>query len=182
MTNPQCLLPELCTVLHTPLRGSSKLLETENNEPSFPLSGHWNNISIPSHIKFIQFSTRKVFLGFFLKSDINYLSALETTSHTNFWTTHCHVVYSPFIEQITNTTGTLREMEKNFMLYFYLFIINSTSLGNNRLKTYITVFSGILQINKQMSSAYLINLYKKYTEIVFLMQYWLNLNIIKLSL
>lgn len=150
-----------CVLLYTPIWGVS-------NKPPSPLLGHWNNNSIPSHIKFIQFSMSWVFLDFFY---IRHEWALETMSHIykllNNTLLCCIVTFQRMNDKyfVTQIKGEIMHV------IFYLWIINSTSLSNNRLKTYITDFSGILQINKQMSSAYSINLYKKYTEIVISIQY-----------
>lgn len=153
-----------CVLLYTSIWGVS-------NKPPSPLLGHWNNNSIPSHIKFIQFSMSWVFLDFFSYQTL-WMGIGNNVTYIQTFEQHIVMLYSHFsANEWQILKGHSDKGRNNACYFFYLWIINSTSLSNNRLKTYITDFSGILQINKQMSSAYSINLYKKYTEIVISIQY-----------
>lgn len=75
-----------CVLLYTPIWGVS-------NKPPSPLLGHWNNNSIPSHIKFIQFSMS--IFGFFLYQTL-WMGIGNNVTYIQTFEQHIVMLYSHF--------------------------------------------------------------------------------------
>lgn len=101
-----------CVLLYTPIWGVS------NKRPS-PLLGHWNNNSIPSHIKFIQFHELGIF-GFFLYQTL-WMGIGNNVTYIQTFEQHIVMLYSHFSANEWQILKGHSDKGRNNACYFFIY-------------------------------------------------------------
>lgn len=100
-----------CVLLYTPIWIIS-------NKPPSPLLGHWNNNSIPSHIKFIQFSMS--IFGFFLYQTL-WMGIGNNVTYIQTFEQHIVMLYSHFSANEWQILKGHSDKGRNNACFFFIY-------------------------------------------------------------